>query len=592
MKRYLLHKFLLTIVAISGLCFLSAPDALAQVSARSEVSPQSGDTDEIFTFSVVIEGARGAAAPRLSDSQDFDVRYVGPNSFVSIINGSITARTSHIFQMTPRREGDLLTPSARVTVEGQSIDLPPLRVHVSKVTPQKAGDSKPGESEIIFRQSATPSSAYEGQQIINILDLYTSVSLPEIAPFDLATDGFWQEPISEGDRAQRTVNGRQYETIQIVKALYPLASGKLIIPSRLFRGKAARQVRHRSANTFNPFDPFSNDIFDSFLQRVEYEDLSLRSNQIVLDIKPLPPAPADIQPLLGPATLVGDTTLAVDSDVSIARVGDSKTITYHVASEGNLNPLTELTITTPEGLKVYPERPETKRERRGGKLVLHRYFPFSIVPLKPGYIKIPPVRLAYFNHESSSYGIASSKEVAFSVQGEPLVRDSGGAQPSHGLSSSPVPTLPPLPIAPNLEYEDATPLERALEAVSLKSAVLIASVLLALWLLLALSARLRPTASPEGLSVADLAKVGSLPELERFLRALATSRIPSLREDASFDEIRAKVAIVVKDQETALSIRSVFDELELLRYGSSVSADADSIARLKQRAQALLRGWR
>lgn len=591
MKRYPLHKLVLTIAGLVGVCFLNATLVAAQVSARSEVSPQSGNTDEIYTFSVVIEGARSAAAPKLSDAQDFDVRYVGPNSFVSIINGSISARTSHIFQMTPRREGDLLTPSAHVTVAGQSFDLPPLRVRVSKLAPQEEGNSKPGESEIIFRQGATPSSAYEGQQVANTLDLYTAVSLAEVAPFDLASDGFWQESISEGDRAQRTVNGRQYETIQIVKALYPLASGKLIIPSRLFRAKAARPVRHRSSDTFNPFDPFSNDLFDSVLQRVEYQDVTLRSNQIVLDVKPLPPVPADIQPLLGPATIVGNTTLAVDSDVSIARVGDSKTITYHVASEGNLNPLSELTVVAPDGLKVYPERPETKRERRGGKLVLHRYFPFSVVPLKPGFIKIPPMRLAYFNPESGSYEVVSSKEVAFAVQGQSLVSDSGTPNPSLGSPTGPLPTMRPLPIAPNLDYEDSTPVERALEAVSLKSALLIVSVLLALGLLLALTSRLRPKPSPEGLSVVDLAQVGSLPELERFLRSLAASRMPSLRGDASFDEIRARVAISVKDADVALAVRLVFDELELLRYGSPGSASSESIAGLKERTGALLRAW-
>ena len=589
------NRFFLAFFAASVLLPLLAPSrAFAEVSVRAEVSPPSGSSDELFTFSVVVEGARAAAAPRLSDTKDFDVRYVGPNQFVSIINGAVSARTSHIFQMTPRREGDLLTPSAELSVGGQSFRTAPLKVHVSKEDAGQDGQGKPGAEEIIFRQSISPTTAiYEGEQLANIIDLYFAVGIAEIAPFDLTADGFWQESLSDGDRAQRIVNGRQYETLQIVKALYPLASGKLVIPSRLFRAKAARPVRQRANDPFNAFDPFANDLFDSFLQRVEYQNVSRRSNQVIVDVKPLPPAPADIQPLLGPATIVGPTSLAVDSDVSIARVGDSKTVTYVVTSEGNINPLTELSISAPEGLKVYPERPETKRERRGDKLILKRYFPFSVVPLKPGLVKIPPARLAYFSPESGSYQVASSKEVAFAVQGQALVGDNGEPASAAGSQRTALPTLPPLPFAPDLAYEEPNALERALEVVSLKTALLVASALLGLWLLISLASRLRPAPDSEGLSAGDLAKVSSLPALEQFLRALAAARLPALRSDAPLDELRARVALHVKDQDLALAVRSLFDELEVLRYGAPSGKAADeALGRLKLQAQGVLSRWR
>lgn len=592
MNSHFYRPALVTLLLLIATMLVGGTAAYAQVSVRAEVSPQSGDTEDIFTFAVVIEGARSAAAPSLSGGSDFQVRYVGPNSFVSIVNGSITARTSHVFQMTPKREGELLTPAARVTIDGRDYEVAPMSVQVEKGKPSSNLNGKPGDADVIFRQSATSSTAYEGQQVVNIVDLYTAVSLTDLEPMDPTTDGFWQEPISEGDRAQRNVNGRPYETLQFVRALYPLASGTLVIPPRRLRAKALRPPRNRGSSSFDPFDPFSNDLVDQLFQRPEYEQISLRTNQVSLTVKPLPPAPAELQPLLGPSTLVGDTSVTVDSDVSLGRVGESKTITYHVVSEGNLNPLTELSMAAPDGLKVYPERPETKRERRGGKLLLRRSFPFSVVPLKPGLIKIPPVQLAFFNPEKGQYELAVSKEVSFAAQGESLVDERGKPRGSASAPNSPLPTLPPLPFGPDLEYNEATLLESITSAISLKTALLIASVLFGLWLLITLAARLRGAAPVEGLTRDDLERVETLPQLEDFLRRLAASRIPMLREESSLDEIRARVSSQTKDPDLALAVCSVFDELELLRYGTPGQAeDREGTGGLKARVRPLLKAW-
>lgn len=587
-RSVLATLLLLVVTALAG-----ASAAFAQVTVRAEISPQSGDTEDIFTYAVVIEGARSAAAPALSGGADFQVRYVGPNSFVSIVNGSITARTSHIFQMTPRREGDLLTPTARVTIDGHDYEVAPVSVKVEKGKPAANLSGKPGEADVIFRQSATPSSAYEGQQIINIVDLYTAVSLAELEPMDPTTDGFWQEPIADADRAQRNVNGRPYETLQFVRALYPLASGTMVIPPRRLRAKALRPPTGRGGSPFDPFDPFSSDLVDQLFQRPQYEQISLRTNPISLTVKPLPPPPPEMQPLLGSSTLVGNTSVSVDSDVSLGRVGESKTITYHVISEGNLNPLTELPMVVPDGLKVYPERPETKRERRGGKLLLHRSFPFSVVPLKPGLIKIPPVQLAFFNPDKGQYELAASKEVSFAAQGESLIDERGKPKGGASAPNSPLPTLPPLPFGPDLEYNEATLLERISSAISLKTALLISTALVGLWLLFTLVARLKGAAPPEGLAVEDLERVETLAQLEDFLRRLAASRIQMLRDDASLDEIRARVSSQTKDPDLSLAIRSVFDELELLRYGRrGDTEDREATASLKARVRPLLKAWR
>jgi len=578
-------------LAILALSLALSPPAWCETSLRTEVSPSQGSTEDVFSFAVVIEGSRNAAAPKISGGSDFEVSFLGPNSFVSIINGVVTARTTYMYQLKPLHEGRLQTPAVRVTIEGRELEAPPEVVEVSKGEPRQASAPHGGAAPVFIRQSATPSSVYEGQQLVNIVDIYTSVDLADLAPLDLSADGFWQESISEGDRAQRVIDGHPYQSVQFVKALYPLASGARKLPARLLKAKAARPQGAQPPQ--DPYDPFASTFFDSFFRRVEFENISLKSNEITVQVRPLPPVPADLQAIIGTVPIVGATTLSVDSDVSIAQVGESKTITYHLVSEGNINPVTSLKLEAPEGVKTYEERPEMKRERKGARLLLHRIFRFSVVPLKPGLAKIPPLRVAFFDPAAGEYRIAASKEVAFAVQGQAAgdPRTAGTTSSGSSLHTA-LPTMPPLPFGPDLEFEERGLAERVLELFSIKSALLLLTAIIGATLIVAMALRLRPLPPPIGLAPSDLDRAGTLPELEAFMRSLVASRLPGLGERSSLDEIRARIAAEVEDADIALSLRDLFDELEVLRYGGGGTALSHDLGAIKERARRLLTQWR
>lgn len=579
----------LTALIVIG-CFVVVP-ALAQVTVRADISPQQGTTQDIFVFSVRVDGSRSAATPRLSTSADFDVTFVGPQSFIANINGVTTQRVSYIYHLTPKREGTLQTPAISVSVDGKTLEYGPVSVVVSQAAKQADNGSGGAPKDLVFlRQSAAPVSLFEGQQLINTLDLYTRVGLNDPALDDLATDGFWQETITEGDRSQRIVDGLDYQSIQVVKALYPLRSGKLTLPGRLLKARAAiPRPRAGGPSGFDPFDPFNTDIFGGFFQQIEERPIAITSNEITVQVKPLPPAPPEIKPLLGSVPIVGSTKVTVEYDLASIKTGESKSVTVHVATDGNLNPLNELKLAAPDGVKVYEERPETKRERKGAKLVLHRLFRYSVVPLKPGLIKIPPVELAFFNPSSNVYEVARSGDIAFAVHGEAIGSGSNNAQ--SGARIGGIPTMAPIPFGPDLAYEEASFWERFSEMISLKSAILIAAIIAGLALVLFIFVSLRPAPFPDGLSGRDLDQVTSLAELESFIRRLVAERIPSLKAESSLDEVRARIASQVKNPDVALALRAILDELEILRYGSREGQSSQELEPLKTRLRSLLKSW-
>ena len=153
----------------------------AQVSVRTEISPTSGSVDDLFLFTVVVEGSQAASPPLLSGGDDFDLRLLGPRSTISIINGTMHSRVSYVYHLTPKHEGNLSTPRAEVRIDGKAFSAPSVEVPVARGTAHDHKDSSaPAGNAIFLKQTATPLHVYQGQQIRQAITVYTRVDLSDL----------------------------------------------------------------------------------------------------------------------------------------------------------------------------------------------------------------------------------------------------------------------------------------------------------------------------------------------------------------------------------------------------------------------------
>lgn len=590
-------RVIASLIAVLCALGLLVPSAAAQVSIRTEISPTSGSVDDLFLFTVVVEGSRVTKPPLLSGGDDFDLRLLGPRSTISIVNGSMNSRVSYVYHLTPKREGRLSTPKAEITVDGKVFTAPPVEIPVAKGTGRgsKSADAPTGDS-LFLKQTASPSHVYQGQQIRQAITVYTRVDLNDLNMEDLTNDGFWQETIASNDRSMRELDNQQYTAVEMVNALFPLRSGKLILPARVLHAKVATE--QPSANPFS-FDPFSDDFFNQFFNQVELRPVTIKSNSVTLEVKPLPPAPPTIQPLIGAVPIVGPTSVRVNYAMETMNTGDTKTILIEVTSEGNLNPLKTVPLTAPSSFKVYEERPETRFERQHGKLVTKKTFKFSIVPLVSGLARIPAVKVAYFNPASESYETATSSDIAFPVQGRDLTSSSAqqveqrsAAVPSDDAHVVGIPTLPPIPVAPPLSYQESSLVDRISAYISVQLALLILAGVIGIGII-SFSSRQRAAVSGAiTSSLASLNEIRDIKELEGFIRSLISTRVSRVSETSSMDELRARVATAVPDQTIALALSSVLDDIELVNYGAAAGNAAQDISSLKERLGMILMRWR
>ena len=569
----------------------------AQVSVRTEISPTSGSVDDLFLFTVIVEGSQAASPPLLSGGTDFDLRLLGPRSTISIINGTMRSRVSYVYHLTPKHEGTLLTPKAEVRIDGKEFSAPSVEVPVAPGPQHDHKDSSAPSGDAIFlKQTATPLHVYLGQQVRQAITVYTRVDLSDLNMEDLTNDGFWQETITSNDRSLREVDNQQYTSVEMVNALFPLRSGTLPLPARKLQAKAP--FTQNDANSFS-FDPFSDDFFNQFFNHVDLRPITVLSNALTVEVKPLPPAPTDLQPTIGAVPIVGPTSVRVFYPPEATNTGETKTVTVEVTSEGNLNPLKTVPLAAANSFKIYEERPETRFERIHGKLITKKSFKFSIVPLSPGLTRIPAVKVAYFDPATGKYASAISSDIVFPVQGRDLTsttnqnnEQKSAAASADTTQAAGIPTLPPIPVAPPLSYQEASLAEQVSSHVSVQLALLILAGVIGVGII-ALSTRHRSVISGAiTSSLSSLNQIRDLKELEDFLRDLISTRVSKVSETSSMDELRARVMTTVPDQTVVLALSSVLDDIELLNYGSNSNTSAQDISSLKERLGMILMQWR
>lgn len=563
------HSRFLLLVLATLLLFLPWA-ALAEV--RLEVSPRSGASNEHFTLSVVIDSTEEVGPPVLSQSEDFNVQYIGPQSSVSIINGTVNKRVAFNYRLIPRKEGKLQTPAAQVEVGGKTLQLKSLQVQVAPPSTPRP-DTVPG---VRLHQSIEPKSLYIGQQAALTIELETAINLIDPQFVDLSYDGFWSETIAENERSSKVVRGDQYDIVRFRKALFPLRTGSISIPPRRLKTRV-RDFKRNRAFPFDNLDPFDVDIFDQFFGRGALKEITVESNPLVVEVQALPPQPSAL-PLWGLSTpIVGETTLSISVPEGRMKVGETKTAEITVVTTGSLSALKGAEIKAPPGLKVYEDAPETKNFESGGALMSRKTFRVSLVPLHGGQIHIPPLELGYFDTTEEKYHIAKSQEILLEVEGPPA-EPSPHAAPSRAKESRPAP-----PPTSSLVYEEESMLERLSARVSPSFALLVAVTLGLMLLLIRFASRRLSAGSAERHSLEKIDQANSVTELNQAFRShLGFKLQQSNGTELGTEQLRALLPKAAPSKEALFQLHAVLDALDTALYAPNAKSD---LATLRQRAR-------
>ena len=407
-----------------------------------------------------------ASAPDFSVlSKDFDVGGTQSSQQVSIVNGARDARMLWAVALQPKHEG-------RIAIAPLAVDnaqTAPLELDVQAAAPpaQAGGD-------LFFEIDAQPKNPYVQQEVRYTVKLYYAIDLTGGSIGEPKVDGLSIKHLGQDKKGVATVGGRHYQVFEQHYALTPERSGKIAIPSLLFRG-----------TTLDMRDP------TSFFSRGR--EVVARSDAVTLDVREQPATWPSGRPWLPVASLLLQDQSDLPDEV---HVGDAVTRTVRLQAQGaGFEQLPEPVLQAPDGADVYPDKSDTRTRDDGDWLYGERVRKFAIVPNKPGTLTVPGMSIDWWNTQADRFETAQLPPRAIRV----LPAAGTGTPPAASTSApvaSPQASAPP-PVA------DANPYAPLLADSQARFWRLATLVMFAIWLATALAWWLHSRRTPKARAIVD-----------------------------------------------------------------------------------------
>lgn len=418
-------KYLLTLLLI---CFFSS-NALAQM----EFDASFGDSDEYnpiaekeklppsfnaqidkkkiavgqpFKIKLELQNADAYSAPDMSLlPSELKVQSQSQMSNVSMVNGISSKTNSWIYEVIAEHPGAYSVPPISIqtdigTLHSQSFNL------YAKDASELPSNTNDGT--IFIEAKIEKKNPFKGEPIEYITKVYNLNPINNAELEKPKSEDAKIEQLTEPEKSQEFLNGKQYNVLEVRYLVTPLASGKVKIEPSILRGQILKEVKRKRPRTaFDDFfDPFA--VIDSaFSVTREMEPFTVASNRITLDVKP---EIEGVEPWLALYDLkiddeLLDLTTTADKELK-AKVGEPisrKIVLTAIGITGEDLPDINNFINAPN-FKIYSDKPQIDKKiltkvkgSIASKIKGIKSQSFTFIPEKKGQLALPELKIAYYS---------------------------------------------------------------------------------------------------------------------------------------------------------------------------------------------------
>lgn len=432
--------FVIIFIALK-LCIPVHAAEIQAVVDRTHIGP-----GESLELTVSIKGGDGTVD--ISPIRDFKVLSGGTSTSVQIINGQMSREVNHTYTLIPLKEGRLVIPPLTVMSDKTPRKTAEIVVTVSPNTKEKTG----GE-DVFAEGQVSNSSPYTGEPFIYTFKLFNAVQITNARLQKPEFSGFMAKEVDNSRKTYRTVMaGREYQVTDLNILLVPLGAGpKTIDPGSLECDIVVRQNTRRG-----PFGILD----DSFFGQGRVEPRVIRTEPLIVTVKPLPPFNGKGQF----SGLVGTFQIQFDMDKTTLNVGESATLSVTVSGTGNIMDAPAPEISIPDAFKSYKDAPQENIQPGVNGYTGEKIFRMALVPLKEGKYTLEPITLNFFDVSSGQYKTRLTAPVSITVH---------PSKEKDKLEVYSSPTSEPKPLKKNVEFtgRDILPLKEDMDALKTQKAI-------------------------------------------------------------------------------------------------------------------------
>ncbi len=375
-----------------GLVPMLFPGA-ANPAVQARVDPPVVDEMESVRLTLRVDGASQTERLDLGAlGRDFEVLGTNTSSQFQSVNGRVQSWVEYQVNLRPKRTGTLEIPA--LTIAGQSSS--PLRVTVRPLAPEVR---RAIDRMVFFEVDVSPNPVYVQAQALLTRRLYyaSGVQIYSDLPGVPDIPNAVVVPVGE---TRSTTDARpegRYGVLEQRYAIFPEQSGPLFIPEISVTSSVQLQSRGQTRRS----------------------GIRVSTPELRLDVLPVPAAyPADqpwlparqvaIRDLWQPATLAFDLGEPVRRKLTIEVTGNT----------GSAIP--PLAPGLPEAyFKQYPEPVQIAENAPAGDVLGTRVQDYSIVPVAPGAVPLPELRLTWWDTANERVRIATADTGQAHITGNP-----------------------------------------------------------------------------------------------------------------------------------------------------------------------------
>ncbi len=375
-----------------------AKDIKFEINVDSTSIPIGSSTRMNLTFN----NTQNIPAPELPQVDGLDIRYVGPSTMMSFVNGKMSSSITHIYTLIPLKEGSCHIGPFTFKYKGDSYTSGEIKINVTsagQTTQYQRGLPSGGQSQIsqtqkdsiddyVFLTLETDKNEIYVNELVSLqIKFYISrFNVRDIQYPEISHEGFSLEDFDKPKQYQQVINGVRYEVLEFNTKYFATRPGELVIGPAELECSLLSRSKSRRRRTSSLFDDFFGDsFFDDFFGNYERHPIKVKTPKINIRVLGLP---EEGKPE-GFNGALGNFKFSITAEPREITVGDPITLKMTVKGKGNLNTVSSPQLSSNEGFKVYD--PGVKQE---GNV---KTFEQIIMPTTEKVTKIPVITFSYFD---------------------------------------------------------------------------------------------------------------------------------------------------------------------------------------------------
>jgi len=395
--------------------------AFAAYAAEVSISVDKNVITEGETLLLTVEytGTENETPDFSSLSKDFTIVSNSTSKRFNFVNGNMSYSTQWRIGLSPKKTGKIVISPIKIghLISNQA------EVEVKEMSdvafvPDKRENSNSPYFQI--DQSLDVSSPYVQQQTIFVVNVYDSIGLQngDIFVNEEAKNNWVIIPLlSEPIVKQEVINNKHMNVATYAFAAFPQKSGEIATPVFSFDGYYVKNSSFKFPSFTDDIDIFGVDFHNVFGQKVPVK-MKTKSENII--VKPIP-SQFDAKNWLPLSNLDASATWSAKNGF---KVGEAVTRTIELTAHGmTKSMLPPLTFEEVDGIKQYPEKPETNEQIIKGQVVTSVKINNIYIPTKSGNIVIPETKIKWFNVNTNKKELAIIPEETLFVVPNPSIKE-------------------------------------------------------------------------------------------------------------------------------------------------------------------------